>query len=229
MLLRLATAVLATVLLVAPTRADEVADFYKGLHPSRWSSDTGRAAATASMRALLARHMGRHIPGNPGPRRAEHAGCRQSGGGQPSRQRRREGRYGDRNLRSQNLPLAQRDRCEPEHPSFDARQAHLARLGFELRRRRLHSVGAAWKRPRSRPSRRRASRGRTARCSRVRRKADTSYDVHGAAAKYPRAQHQADRAATATATACSWRSRREGRRPASPICPRWVPLPYCIG
>ncbi len=41
-----------------------VEDFYKG-RTSRSSSATASAAATTSMRALLAQHLGKHIPGNP--------------------------------------------------------------------------------------------------------------------------------------------------------------------
>ena len=64
MLLRLATAVLATVLLVAPTRADEVADFYKG-KTIQVVVGYGAGGGYDLYARMVARHMGKHLPGNP--------------------------------------------------------------------------------------------------------------------------------------------------------------------
>ena len=66
----------------APARAEAVADFYKGKDLRMIVSTTAGTGYDTYARAV-ARHLPRHIPGNPVDHRAEHAGRRRHHGGEP--------------------------------------------------------------------------------------------------------------------------------------------------
>ena len=131
--LLLAAAIFATSF-ATTAQADEVAEFYKGKRVNLIVS-YGPGGGYDVYARVLARHIGRHIPGNPIDRGAEHAGRRLAARRQLPLQRRAQGRHDVRHLRAQHGD-ARPAQDRPEGP-VRSDQIHLARLVVEPRERRL--------------------------------------------------------------------------------------------
>ena len=87
-----ATALAIAVIAAEPTDAQSVEDFYRGKTVNILVGFTAGGGYDLYAR-LLGRHIGRHIPGNPHGRGAEHAGRRQPEGHAIRLRRRAQGRH----------------------------------------------------------------------------------------------------------------------------------------
>ena len=119
-MLRIVVATAALVLAVASARADPVAEFYKG-QQIKLIVGYGTGGGYDVYGRLFARHLGRHIPGQPDCDRAEHAGRRVAARRQLPRQLRAEGRHHDRDLLARHAAARRSSATTPMCGSMRAR------------------------------------------------------------------------------------------------------------
>ena len=130
-------------LLIAATAATDVhaqsvEEFYKGKTLTAIVGN-GPGGGFDFITRLLARHMGKYIPGQPRHRRPEHAGrCQASPWPRTIFTTSRRATAPTIGLIARNLPLLGADGTQRRCPVRSA-QAHLARIVLEFLRRRLHS------------------------------------------------------------------------------------------
>ncbi len=130
------TGILALATLLAPpARADDVADFYKGKRINLIVS-YGTGGGYDVYARVLARHMGRHIPGNPSIIIQNMPGAGSLRGANYHLQRRAQGRHRLRYLCPQH-GAHRPAQDQPERP-VRSEQVHLARIVLDLGQRRLH-------------------------------------------------------------------------------------------
>ena len=138
-MLRIVVATAALLLAAAQARADPVADFYKG-QQVKLIVGYGTGGGYDVYGRLFARHLGRHIPGQPNVIVQNMPGAGIAARRQFPRQHRAQGRHRHRDLLARHA--AARDHRPQRQCAVRCARAHLARLVVELRQRRLLPVRA---------------------------------------------------------------------------------------
>ena len=204
----------AAALLALPAKADAVADFYRGKTVTLVVG-YGPGGGYDVYARLVGRHLGRHIPGNPDRRGAEHAGRGLAARRQLALQSRAAGRHRDRAFCAQHA--ADGHARHQQQRAVRSAQVHLARLVVELRQRRLHPDRA--QRHPGEDHRRRAPAGRRAAGARRHRRGRDRQRRADHPARHHRPQRQAGRGLSRLRRAYSspWSAARcMGAPPTSP-------------